>query len=107
MQRIILHLPTHQYMVDSATYALLRLRVVQMGSGCSGNDIESCVSPYYLPETTVSPKADIDACFICHSLSAQFDLDPPAIGTLLAKITSPLPLIILPTQQYPKKMTNP
>eukprot|EP00571_Detonula_confervacea_P001836 CAMPEP_0172317276 /NCGR_PEP_ID=MMETSP1058-20130122/31129_1 /TAXON_ID=83371 /ORGANISM="Detonula confervacea, Strain CCMP 353" /LENGTH=673 /DNA_ID=CAMNT_0013031797 /DNA_START=8 /DNA_END=2029 /DNA_ORIENTATION=+ len=62
--------PTHQYVADAVMYALLR--VLQTGLGCNSDGDGEMMDPSlfsrpYYPETTVAPKEEIDACFICQS----------------------------------------
>jgi len=66
---------THQYFADAVAYALLR--VLQMGlAGCTTDDDATIKMKAHSPvmnETTVAPKAQIDACQMCFSPQDQVD----------------------------------
>jgi len=66
---------THQYVADAVAYTLLK--VLQMGlTGCATDDdptIKMKARPPVMNETTVSPKAHVDACQMCFSPRDQVD----------------------------------
>ena len=64
--------PTHQLVADIVLYSLLR--VVELGLGCTNDDITVASLPI---DGTVASKEMIDDCFICFDPISQFDAKSP------------------------------